>query len=186
MRRKPRILRCLCAAIVISILLWAIYQEFFVSHPKTTLPPSYLTSPYIDISYNTGEAGQDTVNNRTIPFKINAVGDIEAVNYDDTNKKAIVSDEQLNIIKSQIEQLKSEKNILEENIAKLKEENDKLGKINFDLQKTIIEFVEKHKIRDMLASAFIGALVSTILTFVLGIDRIRKKIIDCFFKESTE
>lgn len=186
MRRKPRILRCIYAAIVISILLWATYQEFFVPHPDNSLSSNSIIGPYIrKLPDGTYEAR---------PFiSYSVTGDIEAgrpivtpISSDDENKKTETLKEDLEIIKLEIDQLQFHKKNLKEKILRLEKENDRLGKINFDLQKTIIEFVEKNRIRDILSGAFVGAIVSAILTFILGIPQIRKKIIDYFSQEKVE
>ena len=46
------------------------------------------------------------------------------------------------------------------------------------MQQAIIKFVEKNRVRDMLASAFIGAIASVLLTYLLSRPPVQKKIDD--------
>ena len=88
-------------------------------------------------------------------------------------------------LRVEIRQLEVRKKDLEENIKLLRKENNRLSNMSYDTQVAIIKFVEKNRIRDMIGSAFIGAFVSVILTFILGMPVVRDKIYNYFWEDNS-
>jgi len=190
--KKPRIknwLKLFLGIIVAFIFIW----EFYKSYPEIPEPisESYVltNSPIVSaLAVNTSASetvGGIVVENAGVaqPETLDSIltgsnGNVVSENNIDENRKKQ--------LEAEINNLELQKNSLEENIVELKELNNKLSKISREIQKTIMKFIEKNRFKDMFTSALIGAIISTLFTFILSRPVIYKKIDNWLWKNISE
>jgi hypothetical protein len=88
--------------------------------------------------------------------------------------------------KQEIEILKGKKEVVEQDVKKLKEEHTYWANANFRLQEEIRKIVERTKWFDMLISASIGALVSALLTYIFSHPQFKKRMDNFLWEQNIE
>jgi len=193
--KKPKIanwLKLIASIPIIVLLIWVTYLLFYKTYPEIPVPPfdytvlngnsSYLITTSLDELYPiTIQTNLSYGNSGVAQFMTSypAIGGDVAMTQSDnisTENKINELKAEKDRLNNEISALKFNKIALEGDVSQLIEQRDKLSKISHDMQSAIIKFVEKNRIRDMLASAFIGALVSVLLTFILSRPLIRSTV----------
>lgn len=143
------------------IFVWGFYHQFYKSYPEIPEPPSEYGVP-MDSPIVSAQAV------KTLAPQI-ADGSIVELNNNEEPSQglySVLSGNKGNAVSgNNLDENKKKQ--WEEIIMKLKEDYATYSKLSSAAQETIMKFIEKNRVRDMLASAIVGAIISVLLTLIL-------------------
>ncbi len=196
-KRKPRYLNWLKIVVGIFFVVICVYYQFYFPHPEISEPipvytneglPLVVSTPVGKIYNHDKDMTVPSVSFGPIDFEIGgaAVKNEVTPEVPDTNITENSNSKKVEELKNEISLLEKQRQAIEDNILTLENQNASLTNINYGIQQKIMSYVKKGRFIDILLSAFIGAIVSIIFSYLLSVPNVREKIDSYLWKNNQE